>query len=728
MIPALVNHLWQSTLFALGAGLLTLALRKNGAGVRYGLWLAASVKFLVPFALLAAVGGGVVARLHLMVASPPSFALPSLAMIAPLVEPLAPASVTSAPASVMSVPATLPAAPHMASLAHHAAAIPFDPAPILLGVWALGLAVVLLVWAVRWSRIRAALSAASPIDLPAHVPVLSSPALLEPGVIGIRRPVLLVPEGIAERLSPAELRAVIDHELCHIRRRDNLTGAVHMLVEALFWFHPLVWWLGARLIAERERACDEAVVRASDPRTYAEAILKICRLYLRQPLPCAAGVSGANLKRRMLRIMADPISVRLSVPKKLLLAAAAVLSVAAPVSAGLFASVPTAARAQADPSKPGAQGRMRQALEAQTPATPQASTPIVLAALETALSPVPAVARADSRDSQVVAGLSQAAPDLPAIAAAPSQPASAPAVTQAEEPQDAHARALSFVKSYAATTRWFGQITRWDDPICVGVEGLKPDQAAAVTARVLAVANAAGVGAPRSLVQPLGAWRQPTCRGANVQIRFTTDPQRALDDVVAHNDKLLGDADAKTRTITRPIQAWYMIDADADPMRTERAGVKNPAYLGGRNPISRFINVMVIVDLRRTGDTRLGPIADDVAMLALSQPRSPDHCNVSPSVTDLFAGSCPGRSAPDGLTATDTAYLSALYGRPDIDVEGDPSDIAGRMARSLAVAAPNAPPRGSGASDEFKVKTATAAPANGVPARGLYGPRLRAGL
>jgi hypothetical protein len=65
MIPAnltpLANHLWQSTLFAAAAGLLSLALRKQRAQVRYGLWLAASVKFLVPFALLAwavNLGGG----------------------------------------------------------------------------------------------------------------------------------------------------------------------------------------------------------------------------------------------------------------------------------------------------------------------------------------------------------------------------------------------------------------------------------------------------------------------------------------------------------------------------------------------------------------------------------------------------------------------------------------------------------------------------------------------
>ncbi len=88
---------------------------------------------------------------------------------------------------------------------------------------------------------------------------------LEPGVFGILRPVLLLPEGITDRLTPAQLEAVIAHELCHVRRRDNLTAAIHMVVETVFWFHPLVWWIRARLVEERERACDEEVLRAGRP-------------------------------------------------------------------------------------------------------------------------------------------------------------------------------------------------------------------------------------------------------------------------------------------------------------------------------------------------------------------------------------------------------------------------------------------------------------------------------
>src|SRR6195952_5108317 len=53
-----------------------------------------------------------------------------------------------------------------------------------------------------------------------------------------------------------------------------------MFVEALFWFHPLVWWIGKRMVEERERACDEEVLRMlGEPQPYAEGILNVCKLY-----------------------------------------------------------------------------------------------------------------------------------------------------------------------------------------------------------------------------------------------------------------------------------------------------------------------------------------------------------------------------------------------------------------------------------------------------------------
>ena len=82
-----------------------------------------------------------------------------------------------------------------------------------------------------------------------------------------------------------------------MRRRDNLAAAIHMVVEAIFWFHPLIWWLGARLMEERERACDEEVLRLGNPpRVYAESILKICEFSVGSPLACISGVTGADLQ------------------------------------------------------------------------------------------------------------------------------------------------------------------------------------------------------------------------------------------------------------------------------------------------------------------------------------------------------------------------------------------------------------------------------------------------
>jgi hypothetical protein len=131
------------------------------------------------------------------------------------------------------------------------------------------------------------------------------------------------------------MSAVLAHELCHLRRRDNLTAAIHMLVEAVFWFYPLVWWVGARLIAERERACDESVLASgNEPEVYAESILKVCRFYVQSPLDCAAGVSGANLKKRVEEIMINRRLVPMSTAKKIMLGTAGAAAITLPLIAG----------------------------------------------------------------------------------------------------------------------------------------------------------------------------------------------------------------------------------------------------------------------------------------------------------------------------------------------------------------------------------------------------------
>ncbi len=161
------------------------------------------------------------------------------------------------------------------------------------------------------------------------------PGAHEPGVFGIVSPVLLWPASIGARLTDGQVEAIVAHELAHVVRRDNLTAALHMVVQSLFWFHPLVWWLGARLVDERERACDQEVIRlGGQPDVYAEGILKTVQFYVESPLTCVAGVTGSDLKQRIEDIMQQRAGVALSSSKKVLLATAALAGVALPLWIG----------------------------------------------------------------------------------------------------------------------------------------------------------------------------------------------------------------------------------------------------------------------------------------------------------------------------------------------------------------------------------------------------------
>jgi len=317
MIAGLPNHLWQSTLFALGVGLLAVALRNNRAGIRYALWLTASLKFLVPFSLLLSLGS-------YLAPSPPvqetAAAAPAAAIVVDQI---------AQPFSEVFPAATSPV--------HSQATADWMPLAIAV-LWICGAAAVMFTRLRAWLHIRATLRASAPVDIAfgqTVIEVRSAPGLLEPGVVGLWRPVLLMPAGIHEHLTPPQLDAVIAHEVCHVRRRDNLTAAAHMIVEAGFWFHPLVWWIGARLVDERERACDEHVLRTlGEPRAYAEGILNICKRYVESPLSCVAGVTGSDLKRRVAHIMTNRIGLRLNAARRMVLALAALAALGLPVIAG----------------------------------------------------------------------------------------------------------------------------------------------------------------------------------------------------------------------------------------------------------------------------------------------------------------------------------------------------------------------------------------------------------
>jgi bla regulator protein blaR1 len=326
MIPGLLAHLWQSTLFAGAAWLLTLALRKNQAQVRYRIWFIASVKFLVPFSLV--VGLGTLVPRH----ATPSPAQTGWVGVAERVgQPLF---------TIPGVASRVAVTAEGANRNYLAAAA--------LALWACGFSAIAICWLIRWKRVHALRTSAMAAKMEFPVAVMSADGLIEPGIFGIFRPVLLLPKGIEERIEREQLEAILAHELCHARRHDNLTAAIHMVAQAIFWFHPLVWWLGARLVDERERACDEEVLRlGSKPQVYAAGILSICKLYVESPLACVSGVTGADLRKRIEAIMRNRTAHRLNFAKKIALVVTGALALALPFVIGVI-NAPLI-RAQAPP-------------------------------------------------------------------------------------------------------------------------------------------------------------------------------------------------------------------------------------------------------------------------------------------------------------------------------------------------------------------------------------------
>ena len=328
---ALANHLWQSTLFALAAGAITILLRRNSASARYAVWLAASVKFLIPFSLLAGLGARSAWLLGPTIA--PQFTSAIGQISHPFVRPITPFAV-SAMTSVTTTPASM---------------IP----NVLIAVWICGGIAVCLGRISRLRQVRRTLKESSValqtgresellrrvLESGGMPPLrlVASRSAMEPGVCGVIRPFLLLPFDISAHLGEAELEAIFAHELAHVRRRDNLTAGIHAIAETVFWFHPFVWWIGAHLLQERERACDqETLSMGCEPQVYAEGILKVCRYYVTAPVIFVAGVTGSNLKMRIEEIMKNQTTFPLRFGKRLFLAMAAAAAIGGPILAGLM--------------------------------------------------------------------------------------------------------------------------------------------------------------------------------------------------------------------------------------------------------------------------------------------------------------------------------------------------------------------------------------------------------
>lgn len=138
--------------------------------------------------------------------------------------------------------------------------------------------------------------------------VTELPNLNSPALYGALRPRLLFPTDLTQRLDSAQLRHVLLHECAHIQRRDIALNWLLAVLQAVYWFHPLVWFAFARLRAERELACDEIALQAAgadESEAYGRTILRLLSSWSRTtPSPGIVGIleDRRDLKRRLLHI------------------------------------------------------------------------------------------------------------------------------------------------------------------------------------------------------------------------------------------------------------------------------------------------------------------------------------------------------------------------------------------------------------------------------------------
>jgi hypothetical protein len=261
------------------------------------------------------------------------------------------------------------------------------------------------------------------------------------------------------------------------------------------------------------------------------------------------------------------------------------------------------------------------------------------------------------------------------------------------------AKLYRFARSHSKPSTANAHLARWYEGICPQTSGLSPVLNALVSARIKDIARTAGT--------PVAT--EKDCKFPNIEIMFTIEPQKLMDDVAGRFQGLLGfPFQAKVRklaTVVRPIQSWYatatrapgagliafspnwLVDHASVPDPSIKTGTRLPATV-----ITALINVLVVADVSKVMNQRPEALADYIAMLALSQYQPVYNCDELPSVTQLMSSTC--SPAQMSLTVSDAAYLRGLYSADLTQpIQTEIADIANRMFRQLGAEQVEAPHR-----------------------------------
>ncbi len=280
----ILRHLVESTLFCLMMGALAYCLRPRHSSSRYALWLIGVSKFALPAFLLKSAGE----KLAFVFPAPAwlSFAAVKFSVLLAAVFSFLPSHLGR----------TEIVATHSILFS-----VWIGVSVLLIGRWLLQLRhqelqIVRPNALERYALIRASRRLA--ISRPPRI--YASASGFGPGLHGLFRQRLIVPRGLSRELEPEEFESVLLHELAHASRCDNLAAAfVHGLV-CLFWFHPLLWYAEKRISAERERACDQAVIQAGiAAEAYVIGIAKACRFELMGSIAGVSRITPSDLPSRL---------------------------------------------------------------------------------------------------------------------------------------------------------------------------------------------------------------------------------------------------------------------------------------------------------------------------------------------------------------------------------------------------------------------------------------------
>lgn len=126
-----------------------------------------------------------------------------------------------------------------------------------------------------------------------------------PMVMGIVKPVILIPIALASQMSTQQAEAIILHELSHIKRNDYLINILQMVIETLLFFNPFVWLISSTIRQEREKCCDDMVVKHSADKIQYVKALTALETFRQSPTSPMLGVTGSKniLLNRIKRIM-----------------------------------------------------------------------------------------------------------------------------------------------------------------------------------------------------------------------------------------------------------------------------------------------------------------------------------------------------------------------------------------------------------------------------------------